>query len=205
MTAADFFAQHLAVLPVVAIFRGKSPAETARLCEAAWQAGVDLVEVPVQNEAAWEAFDAAVALGAANGKPVGAGTVLTVEQLEQVQARGGRFAVAPGFHADVATRANELGLPLLPGVATASEVAAALRLGYTALKAFPARELGLTWAKAIKGPFPQVSLVATGGVSAANAADFLRGGYDAVAVGSAFESPSAVAALTAAVAAWRSA
>lgn len=195
MTAAEFFSSNLAGFPVIAIFRDQPVEQTVQLCETAWRAGVTLVEVPVRAPGAWAAFDAAVAAGKAAGRRVGAGTVVDPDQLEEVVRRGGDFAVSPGFHPDVVERALRLGIPLLPGVATASEVSAAVRTGHTWLKAFPARELGETWAAAIKGPFPEVALVATGGISAGNAAAFLRSGYDAVAVGSAFGTPKGVTEL----------
>lgn len=203
MTGTEFFAGHLAAMPVVAIFRGQGVDETLALARSAWSTGVELVEIPVQSPPAVAAFEAVVAEGRSRGKAVGAGTVLTVEQVEMVAAAGAAFAVAPGFDPDVVRAAARLGLPFLPGVATASEVGAAVALGCTWLKAFPARELGATWAKALKGPFPHVRFVATGGMSAANAAEFLSAGYDAVALGTAFAKPEGIAALKVALDEWR--
>ena len=203
MTSSDFFSAHLADPPVVAIFRGQGVDATLALARAAWEAGVDLVEVPVQTPEAVAAFRAVLAVGRERGKAVGAGTVLTVDQVEMVAAAGGAFGVAPGFDPAVVQAASRLALPFLPGVATASEVGAAAALGCTWLKAFPARELGATWAKAIKAPFPQVHFVATGGMSPANAAQFLAAGYDAVALGNAFAHATGIAALMAALDEWR--
>jgi Entner-Doudoroff aldolase len=191
-------------MPVVAIFRGQGTDLTLELARRAWEAGVDLVEVPVQTAEAFAAFEAVVAEGRNLGKDVGAGTVLTVAQVEAVAAAGGAFAVAPGFDPVVVRAAADAGLPFLPGVATASEVGAALALGSTWLKAFPARELGATWARALKGPFPQARFVATGGISADNAVAFLSSGYDAVALGTAFATQEGISALGGALDAWRS-
>ena len=78
-------------------------------------------------------------------------------------------------------------LPILAGVATPSEVQRAVALGLTWLKAFPAQWLGTDWFRHIRGPFPQVQFIATGGMDASNAADFLAAGVRVVAVGSALE------------------
>ncbi|WP_293782452.1 bifunctional 4-hydroxy-2-oxoglutarate aldolase/2-dehydro-3-deoxy-phosphogluconate aldolase [uncultured Aeromicrobium sp.] len=198
----EFFSHRLGRYPVMAIFRGHSPAETLALCQAAWSAGVELVEIPVQNPDARESFRAAVREGAAEGRQVGAGTILTVEQLEAVAADGAAFTVAPGFDAKVVSRARELGLPHLPGVATATEIDVAMRAGCRWLKAFPAAQLGIGWARAQSGPFPEASFVATGGIDAQNAAEFLDAGYRAVAVGSAFTSTSGIERLSDALAKW---
>ncbi|OUZ11605.1 2-dehydro-3-deoxyphosphogluconate aldolase [Aeromicrobium sp. PE09-221] len=198
----EFFSHHLDRYPVMAIFRGRPPAETLDLCRAAWSTGVDLIEVPVQGPEARESFRAAVRLGASEGKHVGAGTVLSVEQLEAVSADGAAFTVAPGFDAEVVSRARELGVPHLPGVATATEIDRALRAGCRWLKAFPAAQLGVGWAGAQGGPFPDAAFVATGGIDAENAADFLTAGYRAVAVGSAFTSTSGIERLSAALSKW---
>ncbi|WP_200953309.1 bifunctional 4-hydroxy-2-oxoglutarate aldolase/2-dehydro-3-deoxy-phosphogluconate aldolase [Agromyces sp. Root81] len=200
MNAADYFAEHLTGNPVMAIFRGSAPERTVELCESAWNAGVGLVEVPVQSPDALASFAAAVAAGRDRGKHVGAGTVLSVEQLERVVAMGATFTVAPGFDADVAQRAAELGVAHLPGVATSSEIGWALRSGCSWVKAFPAAELGTSWLRAQKGPFPNVSFVATGGITAANAAEYLAAGFSAVAVGAAFSSPESVELLTRSIA-----
>ena len=195
MTSDDFFTQHLAAKPVIAIFRGMARERTLELCQRAWDSGVELIEVPAQNEAALDTLAAAVELGRSQGKLVGAGTLLEVRQVEAVVALGAAFGVAPGLDLAVVEAADFLGLPFLPGVATASEVNLAMRQGRCWLKAFPARELGQTWAKAMKGPFPTARFCATGGMSAGNSAAFINSGYDAVAVGSAFEDAAEIVRL----------
>lgn len=199
MTSDEFFAERLASVPLIAIFRAMARDRTLELCRQVWSVGVPLVEVPIQGAEAVETFRAVVAAGHAAGHPVGAGTVLTPDQIDLVVEAGGDYAVAPGFDPEVIARADAAGLPFLPGVATPSEVNAALRLGHAWTKAFPAAQLGQGWAKALKGPFPAARFVAVGGVSADNAASFLRGGYDAIGVGSAFADPAQTAALMAAL------
>jgi 2-dehydro-3-deoxyphosphogluconate aldolase/(4S)-4-hydroxy-2-oxoglutarate aldolase len=105
---------------------------------------------------------------------VGAGTVLNAAQLDQAVNAGAQFIVSPGSTPALLDRAAETGTWLIPGVATASEVLLALERGLTLLKLFPAAALGGPAAvKALAGPFPDVRFVPTGGISAANLADYL--------------------------------
>lgn len=178
--------------PVMAIFRGYSAKDAVALAGKAWDLGIELVEVPVQVSSALPTLDAVVSAGRERGKPVGAGTVTTVEQLRTVQQRGVAFTVAPGLDADVVQTSESLTLPHLAGVSTATEIQQALRLGQTWLKAFPATVLGTQWFRAMRGPFPQVSFVATGGIDASNARQYLDAGAQTVAVGSALSDPSQI-------------
>ena len=183
----DFFADVLAGQPVMAILRGMTPERTVEVAERAWSLGIELVEVTVQTPDALPSLVAAVQAGERHGKLVGAGTVTSPHQLEQVAAARARFAVAPGLDLALVEAAQRTGLPYLPGVATPSEVQAAVRAGLTHLKAFPASVLGPAWFKAMAGPFPGVRFVATGGIDAGNAAEYLRAGAVTVGVGSALE------------------
>ncbi|MCP2163429.1 bifunctional 4-hydroxy-2-oxoglutarate aldolase/2-dehydro-3-deoxy-phosphogluconate aldolase [Goodfellowiella coeruleoviolacea] len=200
MDSAEFFERHLARTPVLGIFRNHSPEQTVAACERAWEFGVDLIEVPVQSPDALPSLRAALAAAAERGRSVGAGTVTTVEQLTEVRKLGVAFTVAPGLHPEVVAESRRVGLPHLPGVATATEIAAALASGFTWLKAFPAAQLGPDWITAQLAPFPAVRFVATGGVGAGNAGDFLAAGCRAVAVGSALSDPDALPRLRAALA-----
>ncbi len=134
---------------------------------------------------------------ASPGRLVGAGTVVSPRHVELAASAGAAFTVSPGFDADVVRASVVAGLPPLPGVATATEVQAAMALGLTWLKAFPASLLGTGWFRAMAGPFPGARFVATGGMDAANAGDFLDAGVRTVAVGSAIEDPAQLPALAA--------
>ncbi|MFF2833375.1 bifunctional 4-hydroxy-2-oxoglutarate aldolase/2-dehydro-3-deoxy-phosphogluconate aldolase [Cellulosimicrobium cellulans] len=105
---------------------------------------------------------------------VGAGTVVNAAQVDEAVEAGARFLVSPGLSAAVVRRAQEVGVPVLPGVATPSDVIAALDLGLDAVKLFPANVVGGPAAvKAFSAPFPGLRFVPTGGVSAANLLDYL--------------------------------
>jgi 2-dehydro-3-deoxyphosphogluconate aldolase / (4S)-4-hydroxy-2-oxoglutarate aldolase len=185
VSAGRVFAEGFARLPLMAILRGFDLDRTLELCERAWDLGVALVEVPVQSAQAVAALAAAVEAGRGRGALVGAGTVTTVERVEGAAGAGAAFTVAPGFSRVVAEASLAAGLPHLPGVATASEVQRAGELGLTWLKAFPASDLGPGWFTSMRGPFPEVRFVATGGMSVANAEQYLDAGAAAVSLGSA--------------------
>jgi Entner-Doudoroff aldolase len=185
-----WFDENFSGQPLMAILRGLGVARTIELAEAAWQLGIELVEVPIQTPTDIEALEATAAAGASRGRLVGAGTILTSKHVGDAVAAGASFGVSPGLDADLVRAALDAGLPILPGVATASEIQHAVGLGLSWLKAFPAAALGPGWFSAIRGPFPGVSLVGTGGLDASNAGSFLDAGARVVAVGSALDDPT---------------
>lgn len=132
--------------------------------------GLGVLEVPLRTGAALPS------IAALAGGPllVGAGTVLSPDQVDESVSAGAGFVVTPGLSLPVVRRCQELGVPVLPGVATPTEVMAALAAGADVVKLFPARELGGPgYLRALAGPFPQVRLVPSGGVTRADAQDYL--------------------------------
>jgi 2-dehydro-3-deoxyphosphogluconate aldolase / (4S)-4-hydroxy-2-oxoglutarate aldolase len=186
----DFFDNTFTGASVMAILRGYSPARTVELATRAWELGINCVEVPIQSPAAVDALAATVNAGLASGRIVGAGTVTTVERVEQAAAAGAGFTVAPGLDLAVAQASVDAGMAHLPGVATASEIQLAVNHGMNWVKAFPAATLGISWFQGMRGPFPDIRVVATGGINGHNAPDYLAAGADVVAVGSALEDPA---------------
>jgi 2-dehydro-3-deoxyphosphogluconate aldolase / (4S)-4-hydroxy-2-oxoglutarate aldolase len=185
---------------IMAILRGIPPEETVRLSELAWSLGIDAVEVPIGRPDQVASLRAAVVAGRAAGKLVGAGTVVSVGQVEAAVAAGAAYTVAPGLDLDVLSASRTAGLPHLPGVATPTEMQRALGAGCGWVKAFPASSLGPSWFKDVRGPFPDVRIVATGGITAETAPLYLAAGARVAAVGSALSDLSqlpALAALTA--------
>lgn len=181
--------------PVMAILRGYSIAKTVELARVAWSVGISSVEVPIQNERAMDALAAVVNAASAEGYPVGAGTVVSRELVSRAKQLGASFTVAPGLDPDVARASHDADLPHLPGVASGTDLQRAAALGLTWVKGFPASVLGTEWFRAMRGPFPQMRIVATGGMSATNASDFLEAGADVIAVGSALEDERQLARL----------
>lgn len=135
--------------------------------------GIGAIEVTLRTGVALDAI-AALAREVPQLK-VGAGTVLDAEQLRQVQQAGAAFAVSPGSSPELLSAAVDLRIAYLPGVATASEVMAALAAGHRLLKVFPAEAINaLALLSAWRGPFAQAQFCPTGGIDAARAVDYLR-------------------------------
>jgi 2-dehydro-3-deoxyphosphogluconate aldolase/(4S)-4-hydroxy-2-oxoglutarate aldolase len=187
-----YFDEAFAVQRVMAILRGYDPDATVALCERAWAAGIAVIEIPIQSPDAVPSLRAAVAAGRRHGRAVGAGTITTLDQLDVVRDAGAEFTVAPGFDPEIARASVDGGLPHLCGVATSSEIQAAMRSGLSWLKVFPAAELGPTWISAQLAPFPTVRFVATGGIGPRNAEEFFDHGARVAAIGSAFADPAAL-------------
>lgn len=172
---------------LMAIIRGMGKERSLAVATSTWKLGIDVVELPIQSKNDLDALQAVVEQGQACGKQVGAGTVVTTHQVKQAADAGAAFTVSPGLDLEVARASVEAGLPHLPGVGTASEVQIARKEGLTWLKAFPASLLGTAWFLSMSSPFPDVTFVATGGINASNASEFLKAGARVVAVGSALE------------------
>ncbi|MEN5072741.1 bifunctional 4-hydroxy-2-oxoglutarate aldolase/2-dehydro-3-deoxy-phosphogluconate aldolase [Isoptericola cucumis] len=144
----------------------------ARLADALVAGGLPVAEITLRTAGGVDAIRAV-----ARTQPdvvVGAGTVTTADQVDAVADAGARYVVSPGLSEAVVRRAQHHGLPVLPGVATPTEIMAALDLGLDVVKLFPASVVGGPAAiKAFSAPFPGLRFVPTGGVGAANLGDYL--------------------------------
>ncbi len=157
------------IVPVLTIDRVEDGVPLARALVAG---GVNVLEVTFRTEAAAAAAKAIIA--EVPGAIVGIGTVLNADDLRRAQALGARFAVSPGATPELLDAAAASDLPLLPGVATASEVMQALARGFNLLKFFPAEQSGgIAMLRALAGPFPNTRFCPTGGIGAANAVTWL--------------------------------
>ncbi|MBQ0943974.1 bifunctional 4-hydroxy-2-oxoglutarate aldolase/2-dehydro-3-deoxy-phosphogluconate aldolase [Ideonella sp. 4Y16] len=159
---------HGPVIPVIVIDR---LADAVPLAQALVAGGVRVLEVTLRTPVALEAIRA---MSAVPGAIVGAGTLRNAADARAAHEAGAVFGVSPGYTAELGAACREIGLPLLPGVATASEVMAAQADGLSFLKFFPATAAGgIPMLKALAGPFPDVAFCPTGGISLATAPDFL--------------------------------
>jgi 2-dehydro-3-deoxyphosphogluconate aldolase / (4S)-4-hydroxy-2-oxoglutarate aldolase len=157
------------VIPVIVIDR---LVDAVPLAQALVAGGVRVLEVTLRTDVALAAIEAIAQ--AVPQAIVGAGTIRNAADARAAQAAGAVFGVSPGYTAEVGAACRELDLPLLPGVATASEIMAAQADGLNFLKFFPATAAGgLPLLKAWAGPFPDVVFCPTGGISLATAPDFL--------------------------------
>lgn len=168
---------------LVAIVRGDDPDAALKTVLTLAEEGVALVEVSLSGRDALAVINRArAALGP--GAPLGAGTVLSADDARAAHEAGADFVVTPAV-GDGVTAARELGLPVLAGVMTPTDILSALRLGAEALKIFPAAQAGGPgYLRALRGPFPGLPFVPVGGVDATAAAEYLAAGATAVGVGS---------------------
>ena len=162
-------ASHGPVIPVIVL---QHVDDAIPLAQALVAGGVRVLEVTMRTPVALRCIEAIAR--AVPQAIVGAGTVRSAADARAAQAAGARFAVSPGYTAAVGAACREIGLPLLPGVATASELMAAQDGGHHFVKFFPASAAGgIPLLKALAGPFPEVSFCPTGGITPQNARDFL--------------------------------
>jgi 2-dehydro-3-deoxyphosphogluconate aldolase/(4S)-4-hydroxy-2-oxoglutarate aldolase len=162
-------ATHGPVIPVIVIQR---LADAVPLARALVAGGVKVLEITLRTPVALECMRAIAA--AVPEAIVGAGTLRSVDDARAALAAGCRFGVSPGYSRDIGLACKQMGLPLLPGVATASEVMAAHADGYSFLKFFPATAAGgIPMLKALAGPFGDVVFCPTGGITPETAPQFL--------------------------------
>ena len=165
-------AQVMGDAPVIPVIVLADVLHAVPLARALVAGGIRMLEVTLRTPVALACIEA-IARDVAEAV-VGAGTVRSAADAQAASLAGARFAVSPGYTHAVGRACHELGLPLLPGVATGSEIMAAQEDGYTALKFFPALQTGgLAMLKAWQGPFGDVRFCPTGGVNLANAPEFL--------------------------------
>ncbi|MDX2703053.1 bifunctional 4-hydroxy-2-oxoglutarate aldolase/2-dehydro-3-deoxy-phosphogluconate aldolase [Streptomyces sp. PA03-6a] len=168
---------------LLAIVRGSDPDAALTTVLTLAEEGITLIEVSLSGR---DALDVIARARAALGPEatLGAGTVLSADDARDAHKAGAAFLVTPAVSEGIAT-GRELGLPVLAGVMTPTDILQALRLGADALKLFPAGSAGGPgYLKDLRGPFPDLPFVPVGGVDAQAAAVYLRGGAVAVGVGS---------------------
>jgi 2-dehydro-3-deoxyphosphogluconate aldolase/(4S)-4-hydroxy-2-oxoglutarate aldolase len=157
--------------PVIPVLVVEDPAHARPLAEALVAGGLPALEVTLRTPAA---LDAIAAMAGVPGGIVGAGTLLGPDDVRAAKAAGAAFGVSPGATDALLEACMAEGLPLLPGAATASEAMRLLERGYDMLKFFPAEAAGgVAYLRSLAGPLPQIAFCPTGGVSPANAADYL--------------------------------
>lgn len=157
------------VIPVIVIDRLE---DAVPMAQALVDGGVRVLEVTLRTPVALRCMEAIAK--AVPDAIVGAGTVRTVKDAQAAKDAGCRFAVSPGYLHEIGVACRTIGLPLLPGVATASEVMQAQGDGYSFLKFFPATAAGgIPMLKALAGPFPDVVFCPTGGITPETAPQFL--------------------------------
>lgn len=170
--------------PLVAILRGVKPDEVEAIFEALVAAGITLIEVPLNSPDPFNSIGRLARISAGRAL-VGAGTVLTAQEVDAVKDVGGQIVVSPNANAAVIRRTKELRLLSFPGVFTPSEAFAAIDAGADALKFFPAELIGSAGIRAIKAVLPPaLPVLAVGGAGASNFGEFLKAGCAGFGIGS---------------------
>jgi len=171
-STAEMMPDRLRAARVVPVITIDDPDDAVPLARALSTGGLTCAEITFRTPRAAEAIRRISA--EAPDLLAGAGTVLTPAQVDAARDAGAQFVVAPGLNPRVVEHCKALGLPVYPGIATPTEVEAALELGLTTLKFFPAEPMGgLGYLKAIAAPFVGVNFMPTGGVSTTNVAAYL--------------------------------
>jgi 2-dehydro-3-deoxyphosphogluconate aldolase/(4S)-4-hydroxy-2-oxoglutarate aldolase len=169
---------------VIAIGRRLDPTKVVPIAEALARVGVGAFEVTMDSRDAVGLLAALSAGPARDGKLlVGAGTVLGSATAEKALAAGARFLVMPHTDTALIAWAAQRGVPVFPGAFSPTEVLAAWRAGAAAVKLFPASVVGPAFVRESRGPFPEIPLIPTGGLTAESAADFVEAGAAAVGMG----------------------
>lgn len=175
--------------PLVAILRGIRPEETQGVVEALLESGFRAIEIPLNSPEPFRSIEIAAKLAPADAL-IGAGTVLTVDDVARLDGVGGKLMVSPNVDTDVITAAREKGMVTMPGVLTPTEALLALKAGATGLKFFPASVLGPSGINAIRSILPKDALVAAvGGVSDKNFSDYTSIGIKAFGLGTSLYKP----------------
>ena len=179
--------------PLIAIVRYRRTGDLTSVVDALTEAGVQLVEVTLDTPGALRA----IAQAAHSGRAMGVGTVVDADGVRASADAGATFVVSPGLVDEVVHTALSVGVEPIPGVLSPTELVRAAALGARAVKVFPAGPIGgPSYIRALRGPFPDLLLVPTGGIAIDDVAAYLRAGAAAVGLGAALagEDPPASAA-----------
>jgi 2-dehydro-3-deoxyphosphogluconate aldolase/(4S)-4-hydroxy-2-oxoglutarate aldolase len=172
----------LAADHALAVVRAPRIGDPAALCRALVAGGIRVVEFTFTTPDLEDVL--AEAVGAATGAVVGAGTVTDERSAEAAIASGAQFLVTPGLSEGAARAAREANVPILLGALSPTEIIRAVELGAAAVKVFPASLVGPRYLKDLRGPFPDIAFVPSGGLDASNAAAWMDAGALAVTAGS---------------------
>ena len=189
MSAVEDFRRYFAECPLVAIIRGVTPADAEATARAIFDGGIRIIEVPLNSP---QPFDSIKIIADALGDRalIGAGTVLSTDDVQRVRHVGGRLIVAPNMDPRVVRAAVDAGMVSSPGIFSPSEAFAAIEAGAHALKLFPAEAASPAVVKAQKAVLPKdMPIIVVGGVRIDNVSEWLDAGADGFGLGSGLYKP----------------
>jgi 2-dehydro-3-deoxyphosphogalactonate aldolase len=187
-TLSARFRTTLSQAPLIAILRGLTSVEAPTVGRILWNAGFRILEVPLNSPQPYESI--AKLREALPDALIGAGTVLSRAQANEVKAAGGQLVISPNFDGAVVRSALDAGMLAIPGVGTVSEAFAALAAGAHAIKLFPAEMISPKAVKAMRAVLPRDALlIPVGGIGAANMAAYAQAGANGFGIGSSLYSP----------------
>lgn len=189
--ALDSLRAALTACPAVAILRARNADRFPVVIDTLTDAGIRAVEITFTTEGAVGAIEE-FARRKSDDVAVGAGTVLTADDARRAVDAGATYLISPAVCLDVISEGTRLGVPVLPGALTPTEILTAHRAGAAMVKVFPANQVGgPAYLKAIRGPLPGIELVPTGGVAIESVVGYLEAGAVAVGVGSPLQGDAA--------------
>ncbi|MBN2713564.1 MAG: bifunctional 4-hydroxy-2-oxoglutarate aldolase/2-dehydro-3-deoxy-phosphogluconate aldolase, partial [Planctomycetes bacterium] len=163
--------EQLSAIKLIPVVKIDNAADSAPLCEALIEGGLPVAEITFRTAAAAEAIKIAAGIG---DMIVGAGTVLTVDQVKAAVDAGAKFIISPGIDEEVTGYCVDNNIPITPGIATPTDIQKAIKLGLEVVKFFPAEAFGgLKTLKAISAPYGNMRFIPTGGIDAGNILDYL--------------------------------
>lgn len=174
---------------IIAIIRGVPASDMPAVAEALLAGGVSLMEITFDQSAPGGIVETIRSLAVLKERMdqrirLGAGTVLTAEQVAEAQRNGAEYIISPNVDPEVIAKAKELGLLAMPGALTPSEIAAAYKMGADIVKLFPAGLWGAEYIRAVRAPLAHIPMAAVGGVEPENVVSFFKAGVCCVGVGS---------------------
>lgn len=179
---------------IIAILRGIAPDDAKAIGEVLIETGITTIEIPLNSPRPLESI-ALLAKAFGSVATIGAGTVLSVQDVREIASAGGRIIVSPSFDAEVVQETKSLNMASWPGVLSPTECFAALKAGADGLKIFPCSVLGPSGVKAIRAVLPpETSVYAVGGAGPANFAEWIAAGVNGFGVGTALYQPGHSAA-----------
>lgn len=185
----DIFHYKLKKTKIIAILRGlKNTYDLLKLAEALYKGGISLIEITIDQSDYAKLEETADLISKINNEfnsdiIIGAGTVLTLSQLEVVASAGAKFIISPGVNERVVKKARKLGLISIPGAMTPTELISANNSGADLVKVFPAGALGPEFIKSIRAPLSHIDMIAVGGINLDNAREFIEAGAIGVGIG----------------------